>query len=77
MGNTAAVFVEESVNYSGAINFSTSGAGDSIDYYVSGAKAGTWRVSVGTTTMTVTVAEGEGLLHFTAPSGLVSIVPVN
>ena len=77
MGNTAAVFVEESTNYSGAINFSTAGAGDSINYYVSGVAAGTWLVSVGTTTLTVTVEEGEGLLRFTAPSGLVSIAPVN
>ena len=77
MGNTVAVFVEESTNYSGDINFSTAGAGDSINYYISGVAAGTWHVMVGTTSMVVTAAEGEGLLHFTAPSGLVSITPVN
>ena len=75
IGNTAAVFVEDSVNYRGAINFSTAGAGESVDYYVSGVAAGNWSVSVGSTTFTVTVAEGEGILHFTAPSGPVTITP--
>ena len=77
IGNTAAVFVEESVNYTGSINFSTAGVEGNINYYVSGVAAGTWMVTVGGTTLTMTVAEGEGILHFTAPSGLVSIVPVN
>ena len=77
MGNTVAVFVEESTNYSGAITFNTASEGDSLNYYVSGVKAGTWRVSVGTTTLTVTVQEGEGLLHFTAPAGAVSITYAN
>ena len=77
IGNTVAAFVEESTNYSGTLTFNTAGAGESLNYYVSGVKAGTWRVSVGTTTFTVTVQEGEGLLHFTAPAGAVTIAPVN
>ena len=77
IGNTAAVFVEDTTEYKGTINFSTAGAGDSLNYYVSGVKAGNWVVTVGSTTLTVTVEEGEGLLHFTAPSGLVNITPAN
>ena len=76
IGNTAAVFVEGSTDYTGTITLNTADAGDSLNYYVSGVKAGDWCVSVGTTTMTVTVAEGEGLLSFTAPAGAVSITYV-
>ena len=77
IGNTVAVFVEESTTYSGTLTFNTAGAGESLNYYVSGVKAGTWRINVGTTTLTVDVAEGEGLLHFTAPAGAVNITFVN
>ena len=77
IGNTVAAFVEETTDYDGTITLTTTGAGDSLNYYVSGVAAGTWMVTVGGTTLTMTVAEGEGILHFTAPSGLVSIVPVN
>ena len=73
IGNTVAVFVENSTNYSGAISFNLESESDSLNYYVSGVKAGTWQVSVGSTTLTVTVEEGEGLLSFTAPAGAVSI----
>ena len=77
IGSTVAIFVEDSTNYTGPITFNTAGAGESLNYYVSGVAAGEWRVSVGTTSITVTVAEGEGLLHFTAPSGAVTIAKVN
>ena len=73
IGNTVAMFVEDTTEYAGNVTFSTAGAGSSLNYYVSGVKAGEWRVSVGTTTLTVTANEGEGILHFTAPSGAVSI----
>ena len=73
IGNTVAMFVEDTTEYAGNVTFSTAGAGSSLNYYVSGVKAGEWRVSVGTTTLNVTVGEGEGILHFTAPSGAVSI----
>ena len=76
IGNTVAVFVEESTSYSETITFNTTGSTDTLNYYVSGVAAGTWQVSVGTTTLTVTVQEGEGLLHFTAPAGAVSITYV-
>ena len=77
LGNTAAVFIEDSTEYSGEITFDTTGARESLNYYVSGVCAGEWAVAVGGTVFTVTVAEGEGLLSFTAPAGVVTITPVN
>ena len=77
IGNTVAAFVEETTDYDGTITLTTTGAGDSLNYYVSGVKAGKWNVSVGNTFITVTVGEGEGLLSFTAPSGVVTITPAN
>ena len=76
IGNTAAVFVEESVKYDKAFSFVTTGQGD-FNYYVSGVKAGKWTVTVGSTTLTVTATEEGGLLTFTAPAGSATITPVN
>ena len=74
IGNTAAVFVEESVKYDKAFSFVTTGQ-DEYNYYVSGVKAGKWTVTVGTTTLVVTATEEGGLLTFTAPAGSVTITP--
>ena len=75
IGNTAAVFVEESANSDKAISFSTVGATDNINYYVSGVKAGNWTVTVGNVILTVSATEEAGLLTFTAPAGVVTISP--
>ena len=76
IGNTAAIFVESTTSYDGSIVFNAESECNSLNYYVSGVKAGTWYVTVGTTALTVTVAEGEGLLSFTAPAGAVNIAYV-
>ena len=76
IGNIASVFSEGYEGCCDTMSFTTDGEGI-LTYYVSGVKAGTWRISVGTTTLTVTVQEGEGLLRFTAPSGAVNIAFVN
>ena len=74
IGNVAAVFVNASTRASSALSFTANGSGD-LTYYVSGVKAGTWRVSVGGTVKTVTATEDGGLLVFTAPAGSVSLSP--
>ena len=74
IGNTAAVFVEESWKYDKAFSFTTTGSTD-LNYYVSGVKAGNWTVTVGSTTLTVTATEEGGLLTFTAPAGTVTVTP--
>ena len=76
IGNTAAIFVEGTTSYDGSIIFNAESECNSLNYYVSGVKAGTWYVTVGTTALSVTVAEGEGLLSFTAPEGAVNIAYV-
>ncbi|MCQ2413840.1 MAG: heparinase II/III family protein [Clostridia bacterium] len=54
-----------------------SGTG-SMTYYFSGVASGNWSVSVnGQTVGNYTVAEGEGLLTFTAAAGTVTITPVS
>ena len=75
IGNTAAVFVEESLKYDNSFSFVTTGT-EELNYYVSGVKAGKWTVTVGSTTLTVTATEEGGLLTFTAPAGNVTITPV-
>ena len=71
-GNTAAVFMTSRTRVSTAQTFTVSGSG-TMDYYVSGVAAGTWKVSVGGTTKTVTATEDGGMLVFTAPAGTVTI----
>ena len=47
-----------------------------FDYYLGGVAAGNWIVSVnGKAVQTVTVAEGEGILTFTASAGNVTVTP--
>ena len=77
IGNTVAMFVQESTEYRGDITINTTGAGDSINYYISGVGAGDWTVTVGTTTLRATSTEGSGLLTFTAPGGVVTITYAN
>ena len=75
IGNTAAVFVEESVKYNQAFSFTTTGA-TNLNYYISGVKAGAWMVTVGSTTLVVNATEEGGLLTFNAPAGTVTVTPV-
>ena len=76
IGNIAAVFSESYKGRECALELTTEGEGD-LTYYVSGVKAGAWQISVGDTRITEIATEEGGLLRFTAPSGAVSIVPVN
>jgi len=56
-------------------SFTVNGEGEH-DYYVGGVAAGNWNVSVnGEVVETVTVAEGEGILTFTASAGNVTVTP--
>ena len=73
-GNVAAVFMTSRTRVTTAQSFTVSGSG-TMEYYVSGVAAGTWTVSVGGTTKTVTATEDGGLLVFTAPAGTVTITP--
>ena len=75
-GNVAAVFMTSRTRVTTAQSFTVSGSG-TMEYYVSGVAAGTWTVSVGGTTKTVTATEDGGLLVFTAPAGTVTITPKN
>lgn len=76
IGKIAAVFSEEYERRCGSLSFTTHGEG-SLTCYVSGVRAGEWCVCVGEVTLTARATEEGGLLRFTAPSGAVSIVPVN
>ena len=75
-GNIAAVFMTSRTRVTTTQSFTVSGSGN-MEYYVSGVAAGTWTVSVGGTTQTVTATADGGLLVFTAPAGTVTITPAN
>ena len=77
IGNSAAVFVDSSVRRSTEFKFTAKASGSDMNYYVSGVKAGNWRVTVGSTTLTVTATEEGGMLYFTAPAGEVTLTPAN
>ena len=74
MGKVAAVFYDGASRATSAFSFTTSGSG-TLTYYVSGVKAGTWTVKVGSTTKTATATSDGGLLVFTAPAGSVTLTP--
>ena len=74
IGNTAAVFVIDQNRRSTGFTFTATGTG-TLNYYVSGVKAGNWTVKVGSNTQTVNVTEAGGLLVFSAPAGTVTLTP--
>ena len=73
-GKVAAIFVNASTRRTTNLTFTATGTGD-LTYYVSGVKAGTWTVKVGSTTKTATATSDGGLLVFTAPAGTVTLTP--
>ena len=75
IGEYAVIFSDTDEPRSTKMSFATEG--DELKYYVSGVKAGDWRVAVGNTTLTVTATEEGGLLTFTAPAGTVTVAPAN
>ena len=74
IGKVAAVFADSASRQTSAFSFTASGSG-TLTYYVSGVKAGTWTVKVGSTTKTATASSDGGLLVFTAPAGTVTLTP--
>ena len=68
--NRAILFAKEQGELAGTHSFSLS---DNAECYVGGVKAGKWQITSGGKTQFVTVAEGEGLLTFTAEAGAVEI----
>ena len=74
LGSVAAIFVDSADRASSKFSFTASGSGN-LNYYVSGVKQGTWKVSVGSITQTVQATEAGGLLVFTAPAGTVTLTP--
>ena len=75
IGNTAAVFVSSSSRRTESFTFTAPGSG-TLNYYVSGVKAGSWVLSVGGTTKKLTATEDGGFLTFTAPAGVsVTLTP--
>ncbi len=75
LGNVAAVFISSPTRQTTAFNFTATGTGD-LTYYVSGVKAGNWKITAGNSTPTVAATADGGLLVFTAPAGSVTIAPV-
>ncbi len=74
--NRAALFAKSAVRLAEETSFSITGS-DEIDYYIAGAAAGEWVVSVnGKQLKNVTVTEDSGMLRFTASAGNVTIRPV-
>jgi hypothetical protein len=72
-GRIAGIFATARNGAQAKMSFTTSSSGD-IDYYVSGLKAGPWRVNVnGENVGTYTATAEGGLLTFTAPAGRVEI----
>ena len=76
IGKVAAVFVTSATRRSTEITFDASGSGE-LNYYVSGVRAGTWTVTAGGATQTVTATEDGGFLAFTAPAGQVTLTPAD
>lgn len=74
LGSVAAVFVDSAERATSSFSFTTSGSG-TLNYYVSGVKKGTWKITVGSTTKTATATEDGGLLVFSAPAGTVTLTP--
>jgi len=74
IGNTAAVFVVDQNRRSTGFTFTSTGAG-TLNYYVSGVKAGKWTVKVGSNVQTVEADSAGGLLVFSAPAGSVTLAP--
>ena len=65
IGNSAAIFVENETRYGETLTFTAPNAGTStINYYVSGVKAGKWQVQIGATKINATVTDESGLLVF-------------
>ena len=75
IGNVAAVFIASPTRQTATFDFTATGTGD-LTYYVSGVKAGNWKITVGSSTETVAATADGGLLVFTAPAGSVTIAPV-
>ena len=69
IGNTAAVFVSASSPRTTGFTFTANGTG-TLNYYVSGVKAGTWVLSYGGATKKLTATEDGKFLTFTAPAGV-------
>ena len=69
IGNTAAVFVSASARRTASFAFTAQGTG-TLNYYVSGVKAGTWMLSYGGTTLKLSATEDGGFLTFRAPAGV-------
>ena len=74
IGNTAAVFVVDQNRRSTGFTFTSTGSG-TLNYYVSGVKAGKWTVKVGSNVQTVEADSAGGLLVFSAPAGSVTLAP--
>ncbi|MBP5610567.1 MAG: heparinase II/III family protein, partial [Clostridia bacterium] len=74
IGNVAAIFVDSADRATSTVSFASGGSG-TLNYYVSGVKAGKWTVKVGSSTQTVTATSDGGLLVFTAPAGTVTLTP--
>ena len=74
MGKVAAVFYDGASRATSSFSFTASGSGN-LTYYVSGVKAGSWTVKVGSTTKTVSASSDGGLLVFTLPAGTVTLTP--
>lgn len=75
ISDVTAVFIKALDRHETSLAFTTDGTGD-MSYYVSGMRAGSWKVSVnGQDKGTYTVTEDGGLLTFDATAGNVVITP--
>ena len=75
IGKVAAVFVTEKTRRTTEFQFASGGSG-TLDYYVSGVRAGTWAVKVdGVAVTTVQATSDGGFVTFTAPAGNVTLTP--
>ena len=72
IGNTVAVFIKDSTNYSSNLTFKApdTGAGPKVNYYVSGMADGDWTITCGSQTIYVHLDEDDGgLLVFNTYAG--------
>ncbi|MBR5242358.1 MAG: heparinase II/III family protein [Clostridia bacterium] len=72
IGNTVAVFIKDSTNYSSNLTFTApdTGAGTKVNYYVSGMADGDWTITCGSQTIYVHLdADDGGLLVFNTYAG--------
>ena len=74
--NKALLFAKEQGKLTTSFTVTVNGENE-IDYYIGGVADGKWNVKVdGKTVKTVSSANGEGILSFTAPAGKLTVEPV-